>query len=107
MSFDDALLSWDADAVPATYSALSSDRTVRAVVNRHLEVLTVEVLEPADPDELGAAMVDAVNRALLAAQNMDLDSLQEASSGRVAEFNALLDGLEENAAQAKARIREL
>lgn len=104
---DDDLLSWDADAVPATYTALSSCHCVRATVNRNLEVLSVEIVDAADAEQLGAAIVDSVNRALLAAQHMDVDSLRDSSNQRVNEFNAVLDGLDATVDRSQARIRSL
>ncbi|GEM_PF-2512675 len=104
---DEDLLSWDVDAVPATYTALSSCRCVQATVNRNLEVVAVDIVDLADSDQLGAAIVDAVNRALLAAQHMDIDSLRESSAERVNEFNAVLDGLDATVDRSQSRVRGL
>jgi len=93
------------DASPATeFSASSDDGLVRATVSAHLDVLRVVVAEECVHEEAETGIVQAVNRALEKAEGMPVDDLIRARDTRVAEFNAVLDGLEDDVARTRTSL---
>lgn len=102
---DQLQLSWDVDAIPPSFTATSTCGRVRATVTRKLVVTSVEILDSSDPGQLGEPIVEAVNLAMRAAEQLDVDELRQVQHSRISEFNAVLDGLESDAARSQSRIR--
>lgn len=97
----------DLSTLPESHSASDDDRQVRVVVSRDLVVLDVSVVSDYQPRTIPASIVQAVNRALDKAEGLDQSELRSEHAERLGEFDALMAGLEADAASADQRLDDL